>query len=147
MRSLKDLEVALVLVLCLEFLGDLGCDVDAWHSVFLGGDTPLAVVDDESRLTDSLPLVGHDLAVLVKQWDFPRADGLVTVLDFAGVQQEFSDALLAVSVALAPLLSVPPRAHNPLTVLYAPWLAVALTYVNPPGSTSLTCTPVALLGP
>ena len=103
-RSLKDLEVALVLVLCLEVLSDLGSDVDAGHSVFLGGDTPLAVVEDERLLTDGLPLVGHDLAVLAKQWDFPRADLLFTALDGTGAQEQFSDALFALSVALAPEL-------------------------------------------
>jgi len=103
-RSLKHLEVALVAELVLEVLGELGGDVNAWHSVFLGGDTPLAVVADGLVETDGLPLVRHDFVVVAKHWDFKRINLLFTTLDFAGVEEEFSDALLALSVALAPEL-------------------------------------------
>src|SRR4029077_20425470 len=50
------------------------------------------------------------------------------------------------SVALAPLASVP-TVQTPVPERYEPVLGVPETKVNPAGSRSVTCTPVALLGP
>src|ERR1700674_2013471 len=49
-------------------------------------------------------------------------------------------------VALA-VLAMAPMSHNPVAALYVPALGVAETKVSPAGSWSVTCTPVALLGP
>src|SRR5207302_6925608 len=51
-----------------------------------------------------------------------------------------------VSVSEAPLATAP-MFQTPVPLLYVPALGVADTKVNPAGSWSVTCTPVALDGP